>query len=448
MTQPRIVPRAEHTLSRKGISSHALKVLYRLQEQGYRACLAGGGVRDLLLGRTPKDFDVVTDATPNRLRKVFRNCRLIGRRFRLAHVYFGEEFIEVATFRAGATGSTAEAPPAGSKPTDRRSGQASRIPLKDGDGVIISDNVYGSPEDDAMRRDFTVNALLYDVDGFKLIDYVDGLGDLEKRVIRSIGDPVVRYTEDPVRMIRAIRFASTLDFHIESSAYEAIRTQRAQIANAANARLYEEVRKLLFCGESGVAWKHLYTTGLLDELFPTFGPWFRKNRSASLSRRIKNACAVIDARKREGGEISPDLLFALVLGGYYKAKAGEIVADGGDFAHAVSTAVSEHLGGLSERIMIPKSVRYGVAHILASQPRFLRTGGRQTERFTSRRFFPDALAYFRFMCDLTGKNGDLVEWWSSQKVRTVAEKPKPRRRRGPRGRRPGRKGTGNAAAAR
>ncbi|HEX7769565.1 MAG TPA: polynucleotide adenylyltransferase PcnB, partial [Dokdonella sp.] len=189
-----VIPRAQHTLSRKSISSGALRVLYRLHEAGFRACLVGGAVRDLLLGGHPKDFDIATNATPEEVRALFRNCRLIGRRFRLAHVVFGREIVEVATFRGGA---------------DDGSGDRHLV-----DGRLVRDNVYGSIEEDAIRRDFTVNALYYDIADFSVLDAVGGMQDLQQRVLRLIGDPVQRYREDPVRMLRAARLAAKLDFQI------------------------------------------------------------------------------------------------------------------------------------------------------------------------------------------------------------------------------------------
>ncbi|MCB1804154.1 MAG: polynucleotide adenylyltransferase PcnB, partial [Candidatus Competibacteraceae bacterium] len=198
--QPLAIPRADHTVSRSNISPGALKVLYRLHNAGYRACLVGGGVRDILLGREPKDFDVGTNATPEEIRKLFRNCRLIGRRFRLAHVQFGGEIIEVATFRA-LNGPDPE-------PED----SDDNVPVEA--GLIRSDNVYGTIEEDAQRRDFTVNALYYDIADFSLLDYAGGLNDLQAGIIRVIGDPEVRYREDPVRMLRAVRFAAKLGFRL------------------------------------------------------------------------------------------------------------------------------------------------------------------------------------------------------------------------------------------
>src|SRR5438477_1145289 len=220
---PRILPRPDHTVSRKDIDADALKVLYRLKNHGFKACLVGGGVRDLLLGRKPKDFAISTDAHPQQVKKLFRNCFVIGRRFRLCHVRFGRKVVEVSTFRR-------QAPP------------------EEGDTLIRRDNTFGTPEEDAFRRDFTVNALFYDIATYAVIDYVGGLRDLENRVIRSIGDPGVRFLEDPVRMLRAVVFAARLDFQIDEPILDAIGTHRHEIAGAAPARLVEEYFKILRSG--------------------------------------------------------------------------------------------------------------------------------------------------------------------------------------------------------
>ena len=208
-TSLRIIPRDQHPISRKGISPNALRVLYRLHESGHRACLVGGAVRDLLAGQEPKDFDVATDATPEQVKHLFRNCRLIGRRFRLAHVVFGREIIEVATFRAN---------------SDDGSGDRE---VHDG-GRVLRDNVYGTIEEDAVRRDFTANALYYAIEDFSVRDYVGGFDDVQARVMRLIGDPETRYREDPVRMLRAVRLAGKLGFEIDAASAGPIAVQRAR----------------------------------------------------------------------------------------------------------------------------------------------------------------------------------------------------------------------------
>ncbi len=240
---PRILARADHTLSRKNIDADALKVLYRLKNHNFLAYLVGGGVRDLLLGRKPKDFDIGTSAHPQQVRKLFRNCFIIGRRFRLCHVRFGRKVVEVSTFRR-------QAEP------------------EEGDPMIRRDNTFGTPEEDAFRRDFTVNALFYDIATFSVIDYVGGLQDLDQRVIRAIGDPDVRFREDPVRMLRAVALAARLNFTIDRDTVEAIRGLRGEIVKASPARLLEEFYKILRQGASRATFHLLHDYGMLAYLLP------------------------------------------------------------------------------------------------------------------------------------------------------------------------------------
>jgi tRNA nucleotidyltransferase/poly(A) polymerase len=259
MVEPVIVPRAEHPISRRDIDADALKVLYRLHESGYTAYLVGGGVRDLLLSRRPKDFDIGTSAHPYQVKKLFRNCWIIGRRFRLAHVRFGMKAIEVATFRknipAGSEAEPSEAPPS-PHATDA------------GDLLIKHDNTFGTPEDDAFRRDFTINALFYDIADFSIIDYVGGLQDLKDGLIRCIGDPNERFQEDPVRMLRAIVMASRLGFRMDEPVVKAIATHRHLMATASPARLIEEYYKILRSGAAEVTFRALVEHRLLEPVTP------------------------------------------------------------------------------------------------------------------------------------------------------------------------------------
>jgi poly(A) polymerase len=240
---PRILARAEHVVSRKNIDADALKVLYRLKNHGFVAYMVGGGVRDLLLERQPKDFDISTSAHPQQVKKLFRNCFIVGRRFRLCHVRFGRKVIEVSTFRR-------QAEP------------------EEGDTLIRRDNTFGSPEEDAFRRDFTVNALFYDIATFSVIDWVGGLADLRARVIRTIGDPGVRLREDPVRMLRAVALAARLDFSIDQDTVEAIRALRGEIVRSSPARILDEFYKILRQGRSRETFQKLHELGLLAYLLP------------------------------------------------------------------------------------------------------------------------------------------------------------------------------------
>ncbi|MCC7007233.1 MAG: polynucleotide adenylyltransferase PcnB [Acidobacteria bacterium] len=259
MVEPVIVRREAHNLSRRDIDPDALKVLYRLREHGFTAYLVGGSVRDLLLGRRPKDFDIGTDAHPYQIKRLFRNCWIIGRRFRLAHVKFGTKTIEVATFRRIVT------EPA--RPDDEPV-VADATPSPGGLGPLSRDNTFGTPEEDAFRRDFTINGLFYDIGTFSVIDYVGGLDDLEKRVVRSIGDPSVRFVEDPVRMLRAIVMASRLGFDLDPLVTEAIAEHRGLIASASPARLLEEYFKILRAGAAEATFRALARARLLELVTP------------------------------------------------------------------------------------------------------------------------------------------------------------------------------------
>jgi poly(A) polymerase len=271
MGEPKIVPRAEHVLSRKLVDPEALKVLYRLNQSNYTAYLVGGSVRDLLLGRKPKDFDIGTSAHPYEVKKLFRNCWIIGRRFRLAHVRFGDKTVEVATFRRQVTAEEAaaaavESPLQTLAPPDS---DVAAPELDDArDRLIHRDNTFGTPEQDAFRRDFTINALFYDIATFSIIDYTGGLEDLQARVVRCIGVPEERFQEDPVRMLRAVAMAARLDFRIDPPIEAAIASHRSDIARSAPARLIEEFYKLLRSGAAERAFRMLAEHKLLEPIAP------------------------------------------------------------------------------------------------------------------------------------------------------------------------------------
>ncbi len=316
MVEPTIVPRSAHAISRRDIDPDALKVLYRLHEHNFVAYLVGGSVRDLLLGRRPKDFDIGTSAHPHQVKKIFRNCWIIGRRFRLAHVKFGTKTIEVATFRRQVQPSelTPEEEAALATPADVVAPDEALPPEPDAahtprrratDHLIQRDNTYGTPEEDAFRRDFTVNALFYDIGTFSIIDYVDGLGDLDARLIRCIGDPEVRFREDPVRMLRAVVLAARLEFTIDEPILEAIAVLRHEIQKSAPARLVEEYYKILRSGHAKDAFRQLAATGLLREISPEL---------AVESEGLWHSIAALD-RYRRTFQAAPDSLTNAILAG-------------------------------------------------------------------------------------------------------------------------------------
>ena len=281
---PRILPRPAHTVSRKDIDPDALKVLYRLKNHGFVAYLVGGGVRDLLLGRRPKDFDIGTSAHPQQVKRLFRNCFIIGRRFRLCHVRFGRKVVEVSTFRRQAEAD-------------------------EGDTLIRRDNTFGTPEEDAFRRDFTVNALFYDIATFSVIDYVGGLEDLDRRTIRTIGDPGIRLREDPVRMLRAVALAARLDFSIDPDTVEAVRFLRGEIVKSSPARILEEFYKILRQGAARRTFEMLHELGLLAYILPA-----ADEAVARGSAELLGSLARLDEVRRSGRVAVEDLDHALLLG--------------------------------------------------------------------------------------------------------------------------------------
>lgn len=289
----RVIPRDQHTISRRDISPNALRVLYRLRESGFGAYLVGGAVRDLLVGGRPKDFDVATDATPEQVKQLFRNCRLIGRRFRLAHVVFGREIIEVATFRANSDDGS------GDREVEN--------------GMLVRDNVYGSIEDDAVRRDFTCNALYYAIEDFSVRDYTGGFDDVLARRMKLIGDPEQRYREDPVRMLRAVRLAAKLGFEIEAATAEPIPRLAGLLNEAAPARLFEEVLKLFLSGHGVASFEGLERYGLLPVLFPESAAALKSNRSGALRSILIAGLRNTDERVANEEPVSPAFLFALLL---------------------------------------------------------------------------------------------------------------------------------------
>jgi tRNA nucleotidyltransferase/poly(A) polymerase len=281
---PRILPRPEHNLSRKDIDADALKVLYRLKNHGFKGYLVGGGVRDLLLERKPKDFDIATDAHPQQVKKLFRNCFVVGRRFRLCHVRFGRKVVEVSTFRRQA-------------------------PAEEGDTLIRRDNTFGTPEEDAFRRDFTVNALFYDIASFTVIDYVSGLEDLTNRLIRTIGDPEVRFREDPVRMLRAVALAARLGFTIHRDSLEAVRALRGEIMKSSPARILDELYKILRQGASRKTFQLLHDVGLLAYLLPE-----ADQAIAEQGERLLGSLARLDDYRNAGLAAPDELTNSLLMG--------------------------------------------------------------------------------------------------------------------------------------
>jgi poly(A) polymerase len=391
----RIIPRDQHSVSRRNISKAALKVLYRLHESGYRALLVGGAVRDLLLDVQPKDFDIATDATPEEVRKLFRNCRLIGRRFRLAHVVFGREIIEVATFRgSGESGD-------GDSDGDRHIV----------DGRIVRDNIWGSIEEDALRRDFRVNAMYYDIADFSVRDDVGGMQDLHDRVLHLIGDPETRYREDPVRMLRAARLAAKLDFDIDPSASAPFAELAPLLQDAAPARLFDESLKLFMAGYALKSFRMLRRHGLLAPLFPATARALDAG-DESLLAMIEQGMANTDARIAEGKPVTPAFLFAVLLWGDVRDQAQALIDDGTSPALAWQRAAHRVLANQTQHVAIPRRFTHVMEDIWILQSRF---GQRTRKRVFRLLEHPRFRAAYDFLLLRAGESEELREqgqWWT------------------------------------
>lgn len=379
---PTVYKRQEHCISRKNIDPDALKVLYRLSELGYTAYLVGGGVRDLLMGREPKDFDVGTSARPNEVKKAFRNCFLIGRRFRLAHVRFGEKVIETATFRQNSqtVGEIIE--------------RAAEGPLED--------NTFGTPETDAYRRDFTVNGLFYNIKDFSVIDWVGGMRDIEKKVIRAIGDPDVRFQEDPVRMMRAVKFSSRLGFKVEKNTLAAMKRHHTCILTAAVPRVCEEVFRLFPYGESAKAFKMMWETGMLGDLLPDLAKFIDANGGSKCVtwKHLAGLDAYEKMMAAKGFEVPNGLRAAVLMTGLYRASA----KDAGASRKVMHT--------MSEALKIPKATYFKAVLLLESHARLAKSPSKGKGNFIHNRDFLDALDYNRIVLRAEKKGEDTLNEWS------------------------------------
>ena len=361
-------------------------MLYGLRDAGFRACLVGGAVRDLLLGGHPKDFDIATDATPEQVKKLFRNCRLIGRRFRLAHVIFGPEIVEVATFRGTGT-----------------EGEGDRHVV---DGRILRDNVWGTIEEDALRRDFRVNALYYDIADFSVLDFVGGMQDLQNRVLHLIGYPVQRYREDPVRMLRAARLAAKLDFTIDPSASAPFAELGHLLGEAPPARLFDESMKLFMAGRGLVSLRMLERCDLLRHLFPGTARALARDASGALRALIERGLAGTDARVAEGKPVTPAFLFAVLLWGEVYSLARDMQAEGVERALAWQRAAHKVMAEQTARVAIPRRFAFAMEEIWALQPRF---ADRQRKRVFRLLAHPRFRAAYDFLLLRAAESDDLRE---------------------------------------
>ncbi|MFC4728612.1 polynucleotide adenylyltransferase PcnB, partial [Coralloluteibacterium thermophilus] len=387
----RVIPREAHTVSRKHISPNALRVLYRLREAGFGAYLVGGAVRDLLLGLAPKDFDVATDATPEEIKQLFRNCRLIGRRFRLAHVVFGREIIEVATFRANSDDGSGDRALEGER--------------------LVRDNIYGTIEEDALRRDFTANALYYAIEDFSVRDYVGGFEDVQNRVMKLIGDPVARYREDPVRMLRAVRLAAKLDFTIDASAAEPIPALAPLLSQAPPARLFDECLKLFLAGHAQKSFLGLERHGLLAELFPESALALAANRSGSLRRLVLHALSATDRRVAEGLSVTPAFLFAALLWPAFCREAALLQRGGLDALVAQQRAADRVTLHQAQRIALPRRFSIPMQEIWLMQARLVVRQRKRVGRLLSHPRFRAAFDFLEMRVAAAPELAEDVAFW-------------------------------------
>ncbi len=412
--QPQTVfERNQHNISRKDISENALKVLYRLDKAGYTACLVGGGVRDLLLGREPKDFDIATDAHPEDVKRLFRNCRLIGRRFRLAHVHFGREIIEVATFR-------------GEHHDESNDGVTKN-------GFLVRDNVYGTLEEDAWRRDLTVNAIYYNIRDYSVIDYTGGLADLMAGRLRMIGDPAQRFHEDPVRMLRAVRFAAKLGFKIDPEVEKAIHESKHLISSVSSARLYDEVNKILLAGYGHEAFELLRHYHLFEYLYPQTDRILAEEEYGFPHMLVINALKNTDDRLAEGKGINPAFMLAVMLWEPLTSMMKKQRDHFNSHIQAIQVCGDEVLSKQQQITAAPKRFTLQAREIWVMQDRLQQRRPRNIEQLLSN---PRFRAAYDFLL-LRIQSGELLQeigdWWTKiqtapqeQRAEMIAALPKPK----------------------
>jgi len=373
------------------ISDNAMKVLARLREAGYAGYLVGGCVRDLMLGREPKDFDVVTNAHPEEIKTVFRSARLIGRRFRLAHVRFGREIIEVATFRA-----SPDIPAEGIE-EDKRA---------------LGENVFGTQEEDARRRDFTINALYYDPHDSAVMDYVGGAADLKHGIVRMIGDPETRFREDPVRMLRAVRFAAKLGFRIDQHTAAPLPALAPLLRNVSSARLFEEALKLFHGGYALETFELLRRYGLFQFLFPLTEKSLEKELQGFPLMLLPRALANTDKRVNEDKPVTPAFLFAALLWEPVRLEAEARAARGASPQEALQAAAEQVLREQLHSVALPKRFSFPMREIWAMQAKFNRRSGKQALRLLEHKRFRAAYDFLLLRAETSEESPELADWWT------------------------------------
>ncbi len=422
------------------IAGSALKVLYRLKDAGYQGFLVGGCVRDLLIGIEPKDFDVATDASPEEVRRLFRNSRLIGRRFRLAHIRFGQHVVEVATFRAAgepivpdadidldaevdveadadvdADGETDADGDVDGNVAEEDTGDprfTSVDRTHDAGGRILRDNVYGTIDQDVWRRDFTCNALYYNIQDFSIWDYVGGVEDVRSRTLRLIGDPETRYREDPVRMLRAVRFQAKLGFSLHEDTRAPFTRLAELLQNIPPARLLDEFQKLFLAGFGQRSFELLREHRLLEHLFPATAAHLAAEKDSMAERLITAGLVNTDRRVSEGRSVTPMFLFAVLLFGPVSAAAQRRFEAGEHPGQAIADAVDEVVFAQNRRIGIPKRFSIPMRELLALQPRFHRREGRRALSFLSHPRFRAAYDFLLLRAESGGEDPAIAAWWT------------------------------------
>ena len=439
LEQPIVFTRDQHPISRQLISPSALKVLYRLNKSGFDAYLVGGGVRDILLGQEPKDFDIATNATPDEIKGLFRNCRLIGRRFRLAHIVFGREIIEVATFR-GHHDSASE-----------KEKNCTKTSKQSDDGMLLRDNIYGTIDEDAQRRDFTINALYYSTKDFKVLDFANGVKDVEDKVIRLIGDPQTRYREDPVRMLRAIRFATKLDMEISPETRDPITELAPLMVNIPAARMFEEFLKMFISGKAVENYEQLRKYNLFKFFFPAVDQALDNSddiNTERLERFIIQAMTNTDKRINNDQRVTPAFLFAAML--WYSLQnyiqqinaTSQLAPQDAFFA-----ALSEIMPEQQRSIAIPKRFQSVMKDIWILQDKLARREGKRAFKTFEHPKFRAGYDFLLLRAEIETDNtllAELAQWWTDfqnvsndaklQMIKSIKNTPNTKRR-GPRKRR-------------
>ncbi|NOZ11761.1 MAG: polynucleotide adenylyltransferase PcnB [Gammaproteobacteria bacterium] len=393
----KITPGCEHQISQDAISQAALQVVEGLQQAGFDGLLVGGCVRDLMLGREPKDFDAVTNATPEEIKGLFRSARLIGRRFRLAHVRFGREVIEVATYRAA--------------PSEVDEDRGGHMVLSE-EGRLLHDNVYGNQTEDARRRDFTVNALYFDTRDASVIDHVNGMDDLRKGVLRIIGDPATRYREDPVRMLRAIRFAAKLGFRLEKKTAAPLRELAPLLQDVPPARLFEEVVKLFHGGYAAETYELLRQYHLFEQLFPLTDQGLALEEEHFPLTLLPRALANTDSRISEHKPVTPAFLFAAVLWEPVRIEAQHLMDEGSSWLASLQDAAEVVLRDQLRHVAIPKRFSFPMREIWAMQARLERRGGKRAFSLVEHKRFRAGYDFLLLRADSGEADPELAQWWT------------------------------------